>query len=52
MSCQENDKIFEAALEMAQENGIEGPFSFGISLEDAYQFLITGELPCARQEEG
>jgi len=46
MSCLENDKIFEAAWERAQEEGFDDVAIIGrLELEDAFEYVMTGKLP-------
>jgi len=45
MSNQENDKIFESALERAQDEGVDAQALSELHIEDIYEYLQTGRLP-------
>lgn len=44
MSYEENTIIMERAFEMAEEAGIEEAVISSWDLEDAYHYLVTGEV--------
>lgn len=45
MSCQENEKIWETIYETAEENGLYPEVFAEMDLDDAAQYLITGQIP-------
>lgn len=45
MSCLQNDKIYDAAYDRAEEEGISIQALSELDLEQIYDYLQIGELP-------
>jgi hypothetical protein len=45
MSCEQNEKIWEAVYEKAEAEGLYPEVFAEMDLEYCYEYLITGEIP-------